>query len=494
MNAKLPPILLAFAVGLLAAMPLACSSEGDGPGGSGGSGGDTPECTERADCPGGLACMDGSCAACAGDGDCARTEVCDPGTLSCNFREGWGEDCDAHAACALGLSCSQGLCMPSELTTPCGGRGQCPEGMRCNRALVVCEEDLGCAANRDCLEGEVCNVGTGACVRGCTEETEAEVCAGRQHCAGGKCVECEGDDECELGLSCNVAAGRCAGAETCFTDRDCPAGRVCNRATKSCTQPPPPCFHDNECLSDEYCDLRRQRCFLKACQGDQDSPNGSAEQATSIAQGLRANLVVCGTEEKWYSFPALRGDRVNVRIDSDLLAANGLSAQLRDGAGNVLASNPFLLDAVVGTDGTYYVLVRTSDERASYALDLMIAKGEPCDPDRFGVHDSLTRAAPLAPGSYTNLKACPGVPAYFVADVPSSRTIVAKLVHDPLAGGLLDLYVFDSDGLRMLAQDTSTLAEKNVRASGVAAGRAYFLVHSTDARVQNAYDLTIALE
>lgn len=482
-------LLLSLGVALLAGSPIACSSSPEGDGNQPAK----PECETRADCAAGWLCQDGACVGCTGDGDCERAETCSASSLRCEFREGWGNECHAHIDCALGLSCSQGLCLLPEMVTECGGRGQCPEGLRCNRDLMVCEEDLGCARNSDCLTGEICNVGTGGCEPGCTEETEADVCSARTHCAEGRCVECETDDECNLGLACNVAAGRCVGAETCFTDRDCAKGLVCNRNTRSCTEPPDPCFHDGQCRLDEYCDLRRGACALKECQPDQDAPNGTQAEAMAIGQGLRSNLRVCGNEEKWYRIDLRRGDRVNVRIELDELTATGLSAQLRDGAGNVLSSSPFLLDSSIGTDGTYYVLVRTSDPQASYALRVLVAKGVPCEPDRFGgKNDSARTAAPLTPGSFTNLQACPGVPAWFVMDVPTGRTVEGLLSHDPLQGSL-DLELFDSDAVKRLAQDTSTAGEKRVSSAAVSAGRAYLLVSSTDGRVQNAYDLSVSL-
>lgn len=488
MNRRGFPLLFSFAIALVAALPIACSSP---------DGGEDepivePECETRADCATGRLCHEGACVGCTGDGDCDRAEHCSTSSLLCEFRQGWGNECQEHRDCALGLSCSQGLCTPPDFVVGCGGRGQCPEGMRCNRPLWVCEEDLGCAKDGDCLTGEVCNLGTAQCEPGCTEETEADVCSARQHCAGGRCVECETDDECKLGLSCNVAAGRCAGAETCFTDRDCEKGLVCNRNTRSCTVPPPPCFHDGQCRLDEYCDLRRSMCALKECLPDQDAPNGTQDEATRIGQGLRTGLRVCGNEEKWYRIDLRRNDRINVRIELDELTATGLSAQLRDEAGNVLSSSPFLLDSSIGTDGTYYVLVRTTDPQASFALRVLVAKGVPCDPDRFAGNDSAHRAAPLAPGTYNNLQACPGVPSWFVVDVPTGRTVEGLLSHDPLAGSL-DIELFDSDAVKRLAEDKSTAGEKKVSSAAVSASRAYLLVSSTDGRVQNAYDLTVSL-
>ncbi|AKU93069.1 hypothetical protein [Vulgatibacter incomptus] len=490
---KLPSLVFGLCMAVAAALPIACSSGGDGGGGDPGGAGGGVGCQKNEDCSGGLVCIDGTCTGCKGDGDCGRAERCNASSFTCEFREGWGDECTAHSDCNLGLACAQGRCMPPEQVVDCGGKGQCPEGMRCNRPLNVCEEDLGCYHDEECLQDEICNVGTGACERRCTLITEEDICAAREYCYFGRCVECIADEDCKLGLSCNVAAGRCAGAQTCFTDRDCSAGLVCNRSTKSCTTAPPPCIQDSNCLPDEYCDMRRRACTLRSCQADQDSPNGSQAEAKVIGAGERGNLVVCAGEEKWYRLQLLRGDRINIRVETDILAANGFKVQLRDGQGNILTEDPFLLDATVGVDGTYFLRVRTDDIQARYALSILVAKGVPCDDDGFKGNDSPSHAGALTPGDYLNLRACPGVPDWFVMEVPAGRTAAASLVHDPLKG-LLDLFLMDSDGHTLLAADQGIQGEKRVRSSRVSAGRAYVLVHSTDARVMNAYDLKVALE
>lgn len=489
LRSRMPSLLLAALVLCAAAAPLACSNDGDD--GPPHDNGESRRCEGRVDCDGGLACVDGECGNCGSDGDCARNERCNAASLICQFRKGWGDDCSAHTDCALGLSCSQGLCMPVELTIECGARGQCPEGMRCNKGLKICEEDLGCSEEQDCDEGEVCNRGTAQCVLACTPETEVDVCAAREHCADGLCIECTGDDECDLGFLCHAEAGRCVGSKTCFTDRDCEAGLVCNRGTKSCTIEPPPCFHDNECLPSEYCDLRRQACTSRECTGDQDSPNGSQEFATPITGGIRSNLRACRLEQKWYKIELLRGDRLNILVETDFLAADGLDAELRDALGNVLAKDPFLLDATIGADGTYYLLVRTQDDHVRYSLNVLVSKGEPCDDDRFGgTNDSTIRAAPLPRGTEMGLVRCPGSSDFYVVDVPQGEGVEVTLNHDPLKG-LLHLMLRDSDGQTQLGIDTSTNGEKTLQVPSVSRGRAYVVVYSTNARVRNTYDLTI---
>lgn len=491
---KHPTILLGLIFALVGLAPLACSDSGKDDEGKGGSGGNTT-CVADTDCSGGLVCgPTGSCVECAGDGNCPRAQRCDPGLLSCVFREGWGEECTSHEECSLGMFCVQGLCTPGELTTQCGALGQCPEGMKCNRSLQVCEENLGCFSNADCLEDEACNPGTGKCEQRCTVETEQEVCGLRQHCADGRCVECAADADCGPGLVCNVTAGRCAGAETCFTDRDCAAGKICNRATSTCTTPPPPCDSDDDCLPDERCDLARGRCNLAACQPDQDEPNDEQAAAVTITAGDRLNLTVCGAlDEDWYRIALNRGDRVNVNVEADVLVAGGLNVQLRDGTGRVLDEDSLLLDTTVSQDGDYFLRVRTQDEQARYALHVLVVRGVPCDDDDLEENDGAVAASPISMGTRENLQICPADRDWYVVEVPAGRGVTARLSHDPLQGDL-DLVIYDSDGKTQLGASRTTTAVETVQIPGVSGGRAYVLVTPSSDRTQNAYDLTIAAE
>ncbi|WP_373046634.1 hypothetical protein [Vulgatibacter sp.] len=486
-------VLLGLIFALVGVLPVACGDDG-GDSNSGGSGGGGGGCTETADCSDGQVCSPlGTCVQCATDGDCGRAQRCDAASYSCLFRDGWGDECEAHETCPLGMFCTQGLCVPGEVAVRCGALGQCPEGQRCNRALNVCEEDLGCFDNADCLEEEVCNPGTGSCEQRCTPETEIDVCQAREECIEGRCVECTEDVDCGPGLVCNIAAGRCAGANTCFSDRDCEAGTICNRATSTCTEPPPPCDANDDCLEDERCDLQLGRCVLAACQPDLDEPNDDQANATPISAGHRENLTVCGAEEDWYRFTLQRGDRINVNIDADPLASGGLDVQLRDAAGRELDRNPFLVDATVSADGDYFLRVRTQDKQTRYALHSIVVRGVPCDDDSFEENDDSTQASPLTTGTRSNLQACPGDPDWYVVEVPSGSGLSVRLTHDPLKGDL-DLILFGSDGTTQLASSRTTDQVEQVAVAGVSGGRAYVLVIPSNDRTQNAYDLSITAQ
>lgn len=489
MRAWVSSIWLLFLLGLCAALPLGCSDDGDD--GSGGSGGvEVPTCESNLDCEPGLACVDSICDLCGSDGHCLREERCDPASNRCVFRAGWGNECVEHEQCPLGRFCSQGLCLATELVTPCGVNGQCPEGMRCNNRVgnpPLCEEDLGCAGNDDCGEGEICNPGTLRCERGCTPENQDEVCATLEICVDGRCVGCVKDDDCAPGLTCDVEAGICVGEGTCFHDRDCPTGQVCNPRISFCTEPPPPCTSDNECLRDERCDLRSGRCRLRACVPDLDAPNGTQEEATTLSPGVRPNLMVCENEEKWYRIPLDEGDRISIVIDADVLAIHGFEAQLRTEEGQVLDASPNHLLVTIDRPGDYFLRIRTKGERVPYALTVLISKGRVCRNDTHEPNDEVEKATPVEGFSLPALVICPGDVDWYEVSVPEGQGLVATLLQEDVKN--LEIELYDGDGETRLDRNDSTGTEKKVEAPKIQGGRAFIKVEASDSRTENAYGL-----
>lgn len=484
------------ALSLCAVVPLGCGDEeckGAECGGGGSGGGPEPECTTNLDCEPGLACIEGVCGPCASDGHCLREERCDPASNHCVFRDGWGNECSSHDHCALGRYCVQGLCVAVELATQCGARGQCPEGMRCNRKVgnpPICEEDLGCFDDDDCGEGEVCNVGTTKCEIACTPENQADICRARESCVNGRCIECLSDEDCATGLTCDVDAGICVGSGHCFTDRDCPAGKVCNHRNSLCTDPPPACTSDNECLSDERCDLATGRCRLRACQPDLDAPNGSQEEAVLIGEGERRDLVVCENEEKWYRLQLSEGDRISIAISADVLSISGFEAQFRTADGLVVATSTHEIKATINVTGDYFLRIRTRNERVHYSLNVLVSKGRPCRNDSNEPNDEVHKATRLDAGSHPGLVICPGDVDWFEIEVPVGKGLTATLAQEEL--GNLEIELYDGDGTTRLDEDLSTSMEKKVEAARLDRGRAFLRVRASDSRTENGYGLQIS--
>lgn len=487
---------------LLLALLLASCAKAPAPAGP--DAGPDLSCATRADClakgeehAGEICSAEGRCGPCASDGQCALRERCEPERLRCVFKPGWGEDCAENSACAAGELCVQGLCVPEGEATLCSA-GRClAEGQRCNRANGVCEQDIGCLEDADCSAVEVCNVPTHACVPACTPETKDEVCALGQKCLDRRCTDCEDSADCPGGMVCDRDRLACVvdGSARCLSDRDCAAGLVCNRAAGFCTAAPPPCLSNEACLADERCDVALGACVRRACQPDRLEPNPSAAESRPIAAGEYSGLTLCGGEEDWYSVRLARGDRLDVFVEADALFHEVLEAQILDGSGRVLAAGGLAVEKTVSVDATYHLRLKARDAFVEYGLRVAVAKGTPCDDDRFEPNDLLAAAAPLSgAGELDKLTLCGGDRDLFDVAVPSGRGLQVELHYVPTEGPA-DLVVWALDGTTVLARsaETAPVQVVDVPASKIASGHVLLGVLALDARARAEYFLRLAL-
>ena len=457
---------------------------------------------QREECAGGLAggllCLGGKCVGCTLSRDCRITELCDPVQRVCSLRPCFGDQCLQHSDCATGDFCVQGLCLvPTPATSAscavvlCSSARDCNPRQRCNQRTFVCEQDLGCTSGAPCKTGTVCNPGSGACEPGCSADNAALACGALVPCIGGRCVQCAKDTDCGPGLVCEVAAGQCRGPNGCSSSRDCAAPLLCDRATSTCLPPRGPCTSNESCASDQRCETRSGQCLAGACAPDRFSPNGSAAQAAPITAGTVPQLTLCGpSDEGWFSLQLLSGDTVQAVADADPLGSFDL--QLRD-ANSVLEEAPSAVLHLMGSTGKYYLRARSNDASALYGLRVQVSHGSSCAHSPPDPHPGPAQALPLSPGPHYGYAICPGEATWFSIAVAAGQGVSATASLDPTRGGPLVLWLYDSDGQSLLAQDSFAGSAPQVAAAS-ARGQTFFLrVAGTTNSVQNQYDLTVRL-
>lgn len=457
-------------------------------------------CASRQDCidageAGKVCSANLTCERCNSDGQCSLREICDPTERLCVFKPGWGDDCTLNEDCPVGRLCVQGLCVLEQEVTLCQG-GRClADGLRCNQTNQVCEEDIGCLADSDCSPEELCNVPTNTCVLRCEPERQAELCGPGQKCVNDRCTDCADNRDCPGTLVCDLGRLTCVsdGAARCASNRDCEVGLVCNRATGFCTAKPPPCRSNEDCLSDERCDVPSGTCVRRACQPDRYEENDDAESATLLVAGTFPNLTLCDGEQDWYKLQLLRGDHLDVFVDADPLLQDVMDARILDDSGRVLVRGSLAIDRTVSRDGDYFVRLSSSDAFVQYGLRISLSRGTPCDDDRFEPNDELSTAGVLpGEGEHDKLTLCPSDVDLFLVDVPEGQGITVELHSIPTEGDI-DLTVLTADGATELGRSATSSAVETVSvdAGAVTGGKVLVKVSSQDTRTRNEYFLRI---
>lgn len=452
-----------------------------------------PECQTRAECDAGMVCTtEQYCATCSTSGQCSVKEECNPDSRLCVLRAGWGAQCAVNDDCQAGSWCKQGLCQARADVSLCPGgmSTECPQGERCNQVTLVCEEDLGCSTNDDCSAGEICNTGSRACQPRCTVDTQADVCAAGQRCVNEKCVQCAGDAECGVGLTCDPA-GNCTAGSRCYTDRDCPVPLVCLAQTGACLQKAPACRSDDNCASNQRCDVPSGRCIARDCQPDRYEPNNDLSKAFGVAPGPYRDLTLCQGDVDWYSISLARGDQLGVNVDADPFAENNFSAVVKDTTGRTLAGGRLLTSYVAPLPATYFVVISTIDAFQPYDVTFLKSRGTPCDDDTLEPNDSAAQPTLLNTSTQADGRICPQDQDWFRATVPSGKGARATLLNYAAGTGLLRLCLFQSDGATLIACSADAMPVVSVAAADLTGSSVLVRVLGDSDRIANSYTLSL---
>lgn len=463
-----------------------------------------PVCSAELPCEGGYVCRINdenpelnACVPCERDRQCARDEMCHPLERRCRLKPCFARECGVHDDCGLGQFCVQGKCLVGSETTSegcfvssCAEGEICDLGQRCHPANLVCEEDLGCAEDEDCGELGKCVVGR--CELACSADTAVEICGLRRVCDAGACVDCVRDADCGSGLTCDEEQKLCVSLFSCTSNRDCKVPLVCNRLTKECTSEPGRCVSEGDCPDEDTCQLATGNCVPRDCQPDRFEPNESLETAAAIGVGATEKLSLCKDDVDYFKLPLEAGDRLQVVVNVDTLlnfqiSIHGPNGELLD------ESDDFALTVHANVTGDYFIRARSSDAYVRYGLRVTVSRGVPCVDDDYEPNDSIQAATPLEPGDYFGLRICPSNVDWYMVPVNSGETLTVEMESTPSAGDL-DLYLYDSNGVTLLAQSATVAEIERVTSTDFTERRAYVKVVGALPSVRNAYDLRVRVE
>ncbi len=504
-----------------------------------------PLCMADTDCRMGERCAaDGRCIV----GECVRDEECeDPRRFcatdfTCQYRDGFGDECDPSRPCPFGQFCSSllGLCLDASSSADCVRRAQCPANQICDRDANKCVPDTGCYGDAFCETGEVCDlvnhtcrvlaVECTSCILGnecpggtrcfletkeCLVSSTDAACRSGESCDPlGRCVQCTTSEQCGPGLFCNVATGRCDSNVQCVDDvNQCPTSsevtcvectlpETCDPRTRRCQAPAMVCDEDLDCPGDQFCDLTLDPpvCVrrLPDCLNDllDDPSNNSLATATLLPAGagpLYDELKLCQQDQDWYRLELQAGTYVT--IDARFRAADGdidLQLFLEDGRTLLDESRSVTdnerVELAVGTDLT--VLVRVflavpTVAEVPYRLIVARDPGDVCPDDSHEPDDAPSNAKQLIPDVPYEGRICSADPDWLVLrNVPLGSQIRARLDFVHVLGDL-NLELYRAGGTAPLATSASATDLESIVYDASYGGDYYLRIvgRSTDANV-----------
>lgn len=469
-----------------------------------------PPCTEDAHCREGERCTtEGQCvvgAECVRDEDCTAEDprkLCNLTAFTCDFRDGFGDECDATRPCPFGEFCSTllGRCLDAASARDCVRRSQCPANQICDREANKCIPDVGCWGDEFCEAGELCDLVnrtcrtlaiectscalTGSCDSGsslcfvdtkeCLAPGQEPACRSGESCDPlGRCVQCTNSSQCGPGLFCNVALGRCESNIQCVNDEsECPTSsevtcvtcrlpETCDARTRRCQAPPEICTSDLDCPNDRYCDLSLETpiCTNRVpdCLNDLfDEPRNDTFQTAALLEASRGplfdELKLCPGDQDWYRLDVAAGTYLTIdarfrHVDGDV----ELQLYLADGRTLVRESRSttdnerVTLD--VGTDLTLYLRVflgRPTIRAVPYRLIVARDPGELCMDDGAEPNDTRDQASPLVSDVPFEGRICPADPDWFVLRNVSPGTRIDVSLRFTHSLGDLDLELYRAD-------------------------------------------------
>ncbi|QDG54765.1 hypothetical protein FIV42_29670 [Persicimonas caeni] len=289
----------------------------------------------------------------------------------------------------------------------------CEGNLQCNASTGKCEALVRSCQPGSCPSGTVCNESTGIC-----------------QSAGARCV----DDSCPARQVCNAQTGFCEARSNCELDPCASAAEECDTLTGQCV--PRSCADDSECPFSFYCaasGVCRSGCrvdeadacpdgeFCRAavgepigqcreqCHADDDCPLG--QQCEQTRDGSSCELEPpCAEDEDCRGQAVCRQNR----CQPPPCTANA------DCAGDEVC------DLATGT-----------------------CVGGNCEEDIHAPNQTPDEAAELDPGSFAQLRLCPGKADWFSLRMRSSDAFELRLEHAPSAD--LDIFVWGPNGYLLAA-------------------------------------------
>ena len=240
------------------------------------------------------------------------------------------------------------------------------------------------------------------------------------------------------------------------------------------------------------------------CVDDGYEDNDADSAPASVGGGPTPDLVTCDGDEDWFAFDVAIAEMVSVDVVfSD--AEGDIDLQLFDPSGTFLTGSQSVDDdEAVGplqaqVAGDYLARVWLWSDAGSVPgneYDLVVTTDPPvCVDDGYEDNDSPATAAPISPGTISDLQVCAADGDYWEVPLSAGETVAVFLAFDDGEGDI-DLRLKDAGGTT-LASSLSVTDDEAIPSFTASGGGDYLIEVDlwSDAGPfpGNAYDLTVSL-
>jgi len=186
--------------------------------------------------------------------------------------------------------------------------------------------------------------------------------------------------------------------------------------------------------TDEFGCLGLEDCF---------EPNGNWEEPAQVALDVvERTLAICGTDEDFYTFTTDTTAMISVVTSfRHADAVDWLTAFMRpDGEGIATSSSTVhtgdeKIFYYSFLPGTYLVRLATPWDDDDFVLyDLELRSSSPCRDDAYEDNDIREEAAPVEPGTLTDLRGCYLDEDWYAFEASVGETLRVTLINEPVVG------------------------------------------------------------
>ncbi|MCX7958178.1 MAG: PPC domain-containing protein [Deltaproteobacteria bacterium] len=234
------------------------------------------------------------------------------------------------------------------------------------------------------------------------------------------------------------------------------------------------------------------------CTDDTYEPNNSFYSARKMEAGSYNSLVLCPSDEDYYSFALNTNDRIEVEISFDNAKADIdivlFDPLMKEVAYSITSGGTEKITHTAASSGNYILNVFAWDNgSAPYQMSVKIIRNQICNDDRFEDNDSINTATKLTSDEIYGLVICPSDSDYYSITLNKGDKLSTGVFYTESKGKLYSA-LLSSDGKTVFATGENQSGDIVLNITATYSGEYILLVRGADKTIRNDYDILIDIK